>query len=286
MLRDALSNLKAVLTESGKPVAERTVPRPSLFDLFMPGVREENLPVPITSKGEVDQFFTQVAAAPKQAPVGHRGRLIFAMDATSSREPSWDRACHIQGQMFEATASLGELDIQLVYFRGLYETKTSSWCDNGKDLLRQMTEVRCLAGPTQIGRLLAHAIKETKREKINAVVFIGDCVEEHVGRLSTLAGELGLLGVPVFMFHELDSDPEASKATAVFETIAKITGGAYCPFNVASAQTLKELLSAIAVYAVGGWEALAEYDSRRGGMVSALLLSDQRNLSPPLSTLR
>src|SRR3546814_9870581 len=38
---------------------------------------------------------------------GRRGRLIFAMDATASREPTWDRACRLQGEMFKETAALG-----------------------------------------------------------------------------------------------------------------------------------------------------------------------------------
>jgi hypothetical protein len=42
-------------------------------------------------------------------------RLIFALDATASREPTWDSACRIQGEIFEATAAIGGLDLQLAY---------------------------------------------------------------------------------------------------------------------------------------------------------------------------
>ena len=52
------------------------------------------------SKGEVDAFLSQVAAIPARGNTGGRGRLIFAMDATASREPSWDQASHLQAQMF------------------------------------------------------------------------------------------------------------------------------------------------------------------------------------------
>jgi hypothetical protein len=68
-----------------------------------------------SSDQEVDEFLRKVAAAPVIRPAGKRGRLMFAMDATASREPTWDRACHIQAQMFEATSALGGLEIQLVY---------------------------------------------------------------------------------------------------------------------------------------------------------------------------
>jgi hypothetical protein len=64
---------------------------------------------------EVDAFLRKVATMPAARPANGRGRLIFAMDATASREPSWDRACKIQGEMFEATAALGGLDVQLVF---------------------------------------------------------------------------------------------------------------------------------------------------------------------------
>jgi len=55
---------------------------------------------------EVEQFLENLRNAPPAHP-GGRGRLIFALDATASREPTWDRACRIQGEMFEATAGLG-----------------------------------------------------------------------------------------------------------------------------------------------------------------------------------
>ena len=111
-----------------------------------------------------------------------------------------------------------------------------------------MTAVTCLGGQTQIGRVLKHALKESQREKVNAVVFVGDCMEEDLDRLCHHAGELGLLGVPVFMFHE-GGELVARRA---FEQIARLSGGAYCPFDSSSAHQLKELLSAVAVFAAGG----------------------------------
>ncbi len=219
-----------------------------------------------SSNAEVDAFLKQVAMTPMRSGTGERGRLIFAMDATASREPTWDRASHIQAEMFSETASLGGLEIQLVYYRGFGECRASGWVTKADDLLRRMTAVTCLAGQTQIGKVLRHAIKETENKSVNALVFVGDCIEEDIDRLGQLAGRLGLLGVPCFMFHE-GGDPVARRA---FEQIAKLTGGACCSFDATSAQQLKDLLAAVAVFAAGGRKALADYSTRKGGITRQL----------------
>lgn len=227
-----------------------------------------------SSQADVDAFLRQVAAIPRAA-TGVRGRLMFAMDATASREPTWDRACQIQGEMFQATSAMGGLDIQLVYYRGFRECQASPWIGNSHDLLRRMTAVSCMAGQTQIGRVLTHCIKQTRAKKVNALVFVGDCMEEDIDQLAHQAGELGLLGVPAFMFHER-GDLIAKRA---FQTIARLSGGAYCPFDGSSAQQLKDLLSAVAVYAAGGRAALEHYSRGRGEAVR--LLSSQVGSGQP-----
>jgi hypothetical protein len=212
---------------------------------------------------DVDAFLRDLQRAPPARPGGGagRGRLIFALDATASREPTWDRACHIQGEMFEATASLGGIDVKLVYYRGFNECKASRWMTNAADLHRAMRRVPCLGGQTQIERVLAHALDETKKQRVNALVFVGDAMEEDVDRLCRVAGELGLNGVPVFLFHE-GGNPLAARA---FQQIAKLSRGAYLRFDLASADRLKDLLAAVAVYAAGGYRALAAYGERQGG---------------------
>jgi len=229
-----------------------------------------NLPASGATGTEVEAFLRKVAATPGPAPgAGRRGRLMFGMDATASRQPAWDHACHIQGEMFEATAALGGLDIQLVYFRGFGECKAGPWQSRAPDLLRAMTGVRCMAGHTQWVRVLGHAIAETKRSKVSALVCVGDCMEENVDELGDLAGQLGVLGVPAFLFHE----GEDAAARRAFQQVAKLTGGAYCPFDASSARQLRELLAAVAVYAAGGRAALEDLSRGRGGM--ARLLTDQ-----------
>ena len=217
-----------------------------------------------SSQQEVDAFLRKVATAPG---VGTgRGRLIFAMDATASRGPTWDRACHIQAEMFRETQALGGLEVQLAYYRGFGEFQASEWVKDSDSLLRSMTRVTCLAGHTQIAKVLRHAIAESKRQKVGALVFVGDCLEEDLDALGELAGQLGLLGVPCFMFHE-GIDPIARNA---FEQIARLSGGAFCPFDASSAQQLRDLLAAVAVYAAGGRKALTNYSERKGGIVRRL----------------
>jgi hypothetical protein len=219
-----------------------------------------------SAAAEIDAFLERLRQAPPVPKGGGRGRLIFALDATASREPSWDRACRIQGEMFEATAGLGGLEIQLVYYRGFAECKASRWVTTAAELHRIMRKVSCVGGETQIERVLAHAIRETRDRRVGALVFVGDAMEENVDRLCRLAGELGLLGVPVFLFHE----GRDRAAAAAFRQIALLTRGAYLAFDLASADRLKELLAAVAVYAAGGYKALAAYGADKGGEVRRL----------------
>lgn len=219
-----------------------------------------------SSDADVQAFLSRVAATAPRPSGGRRGRLMFGMDATASRQPTWDRAMHIQGEMFEATAALGGLDVQLVYYRGFRECKASPWLSSGPDLLRRMSSVTCLGGQTQISRLLGHCLSQTRKARVDALVFVGDCVEEDVDELCHKAGEMGLLGVPAFVFHE-GGEPVARRA---FEQIARLSGGAYCPFDASSARQLKDLLAAVAVYAAGGRPALESYSRGRSDAVLRL----------------
>ena len=211
-----------------------------------------------SSRSEIDAFVRSMAMTPGRRPAGRRGRLIFAMDATASRQPTWDQACHIQAEMFDETAKLGGLEIQLCYFRGFREFEVSPWTADAGSLLKIMTSVSCQAGHTQIARVLEHAVRETGARPVDALVYVGDSMEEELDALKGHAGRLGLLGLPVFMFHE-GADPVAGRA---FREIARLSRGAYCAFDAGSAQHLRELLGAVAVYAAGGRKALADYSQR------------------------
>jgi hypothetical protein len=209
-------------------------------------------PAPTASRADIDAFLTKARSlAPTARSSGH-GRLLFALDATISRQPMWNMAKEIQAQMFREAAATGGLDIQLIYYRGFGECRATPWVSESTRLASLMSKIDCREGMTQIGKVLGHARNENAARKLNAVVFVGDAMEESADRVCSAAGELGLLGVPVFVFQEGD-DPSAAE---VFRKIAKLSNGAYCRFNPGSARELAELLRAVATYAAGGLKAL------------------------------
>jgi hypothetical protein len=217
-------------------------------------------PVPATGHGPghsnaaVSGFLRQVQALPQVTPVrGRPGRLLFAIDATASRQPGWDLACRLQGEMFAATHALGGLAVQLVFYRGFGELAATPFLTDAAELTRRMTGVQCLGGQTQIGRVLQHTLNETTAERVNALVFIGDALEEPLDPLCHLAGQLALRGTPGFFFHE-GGDPLAAGG---FRQLGKLSGGAYAPFDAGSADALRQLLRAVAAFAAGGRAALA-----------------------------
>src|SRR6516225_8773987 len=137
---------------------------------------------------------------------GGHGRLIFALDATMSRQPTWDMACALQADMFREAASLGSLDIRLVYYRGLNECRARAWISDSSQLATLMGKIDCRGGNTQIGKVLSETRREATSSGVRAIVFVGDAMEENVDDLCTRAGELGMLKVPAFMFQEGHDD--------------------------------------------------------------------------------
>jgi hypothetical protein len=222
---------------------------------------------PASSRPEIDAFLTQLRSLPSSVAPGQRGRLIFALDATMSRQPTWDSACHLQAEMFREAGAIGGLDVQLVYYRGLAECRSSQWVSQPERLSALMEKIDCRGGHTQIGRVLKHARKEGEGRKVQAVVFVGDAMEEPVDDLCAAAGELGLLGVPVFMFQE-GAEPIAEQA---YREIARLSRGAYCRFAPGAAHELAELLRAAAAYAAGGMKALADLSARKNAGAQLLL---------------
>jgi hypothetical protein len=236
---------------------------------------DDNTPVPKSESGvpeahssdsEVAEFLKSMKALGNKGPASDRGRLIFAMDATMSRQPTWDMALKLQADMFREVQAIGGLDVQLIYFRSYDECRASPWVSDPQALARLMTGIRCLGGFTQIRKVLIHARRESERRKVDALVYVGDCMEEEIDHLAALAGELGLLGVPAFMFQE----GRDRKAETAFKEIARLTKGAYCRFDAGSAQQLRELLRAVAAYAAGGRQALEDL-SKQGPQARLLL---------------
>lgn len=237
-----------------------------MADNKRPPVTSPAKPAARAKSGEVDAF---LAAARSLAPaaVDGRGRLIFALDATMSRQPTWDSALKLQAEMFEEADKVGGLDVQLVYFRGLNECRASRWVSETKGLRDLMTGIACRGGNTQIGKVLTHARKESGKRKVNVLVFVGDAQEEAIDDLAAKAGELGLLGVKMFIFQE-GRDPTVERG---FRELARLSGGAYGRFDPNAAGQLAQLLRAAAVYAAGGLKAL-----QKSGAGSRLLIEQLR----------
>jgi hypothetical protein len=211
-----------------------------------------------TLTGDLANFLNKVKVEHALTPLG---RLIFALDATMSRQPSWDLAATLTAGMFREA---GGLDLQLAYFRGEKECRASSWASDADRLVKMMAKIGCEAGGTQLKRLLVHAQKETAKLQVNALVFIGDAMKENPDALVGKARELGKLGVRVFTFQE-GSDPGVQRT---FQDIAAATSGAFAKFDSGATRQLGELLRAVGRYVTGGIGAL----EKRGDAASTLLL--------------
>ena len=220
---------------------------------------------------DVADFVAKLRDLPKAA-AGHRGRLIFAMDATMSREPTWDLALGLQGDMFRAVKEIGGLDVQLVYYRGAGECRSSKWVSDTDHLARLMRSVSCVGGYTQVGRVLSHIAAERDAGQVSAAVIVGDAFEEDIDTVCGKAGEVAIAGVPVFMFQE-GRDATAERA---FREIARLTKGAWCRFDHGSADQLRALLTAVATYASGGRAALERLADARGGGGACALIAQMK----------
>jgi hypothetical protein len=67
--------------------------------------------------------------------------FIFGLDATASRQHTWDTACKLQADMFREVATAGGLEVQLVYFRGDSQCAASRWTTDAAHLGKVMTGI-------------------------------------------------------------------------------------------------------------------------------------------------
>src|SRR5438034_465861 len=241
----------------------------SIQDMLDKFLVDESPLKPVETKPSASEDISAfVAKARAMSPntAGAKGRLVFALDATMSRQPTWDMACALQADMFREAAALGSLDIRLVYYRGFNECRATGWISDSAQLAKLMSRIDCRGGNTQIGKVLSEARREATASGVRAVVFVGDAMEERVDDLCAKAGELGLLKVPVFMFQE-GHDLVAEQA---FREIARLTGGAWCRFDPGAAAQLRELLRAAAAYAAGGRQALLAMSKTGSGAAKLL----------------
>ena len=220
-----------------------------------------------SNAGEVAEFLRR-AKAMSTFSGADSGRLVLALDATMSRQPTWDLACTLQAEMFDAAGGTGKLEVQLVYFRGFGECRSSRFVTDTGALKDLMIKIDCRGGQTQIRKVPSHTLAETQKQRVSALVYIGDAMEEDVDQLADKAGRLGMHGVPVFVFQE----GRDTGAEVAFKEIARLSKGAWFRFDQASAATLKRLLSSVAVYATGGFKAL----ENRGTAEDRLMIEHMR----------
>src|SRR5689334_24558773 len=161
-------------TEPTKPKSQSEVP----------SRKDGSLPEERASAAEDIAAFVAKARAMSPHRPGARGRLVFALDATMSRQPTWDMACALQADMFREAASLGSLDIRLVYYRGLNECRATGWISDSAQLARLMSRISCQGGNTQIGKVLSETRREAVASGVRALVFVGDAREVSVDELS------------------------------------------------------------------------------------------------------
>lgn len=219
------------------------------------------------SSTEISQFLAKSKAISQF--VEAQPRLLFAVDATASRQPTWDRASHLQQEMFKATQRISTLSVQLCYYRGFHDFYASRWLTDSRALSRLMASVQCEGGHTQIARLLKHALSEHRKRSVRAVVFIGDALEENPDTLCDLAGQCGILKLPLFLFQE----GHDRRVETTLRSMSKLSGGAWARFDNGSAAALASLLGAVASYAAGGRKAL----ENAGTEGARLLLGQLKN---------
>jgi hypothetical protein len=220
-------------------------------------------------KQDIDAFVSKARDVQHNVKQAEKaGRLIFAMDATMSRQHSWDVASQIQADMFDEAASINGLAVQLVYFRGFAECRSSRFVHSGKAMTGLMEKIDCRGGRTQIEKVLKHGVKMAREQKVRAMIYVGDAMEDNIDALCHQAGQMALLGTKIFLFHE-GHDRAAGEA---FQTLAKMTKGGYYKFDASAPDKVRRLLRAIAAYASGGLVALESKSSRE----ARLLLEQMR----------
>ena len=194
--------------------------------------------------------------------------LLFAMDATASREPAWAVAQQITSKMFEQIPA--QLKVALAYHSGGRLRKITPYTDNARQFADTVHQVHCEAGLTALNAILA---KAAQTRGLKALVYIGDCFEEDEQTAYDLARQLKLTGTKCFFFHDTSSAGSVwgiADARTVFENIVAITGGAVLDFNDQAVQESGDLLQAVAVFASAGKKALEHHKQALPGAQTLL----------------
>ena len=192
-----------------------------------------------------------------------RPRLVFAFDATASREPAWATARQVTDALVKALP--GELDVALAVHGGSRLHTFTSFTSDARTLRDRAAGISCMPGFTRLLPILAQSLK---RPGVRVIVYIGDVFEESLGRGRNLADQLAAQGIKLIVLHDT-ADRAARNYGEIFNDLARRTGGCVLPFDATAPEKLRDLLAAVAVFAVGGRNLLRE---KRNDLPGALVL--------------
>jgi hypothetical protein len=192
------------------------------------------------------------------------------VDATASREPAWAAARQVTDVLVKALP--GELDVALAVHGGSRVHTFTAFTSDAATLRDQAAGVQCVSGLTRLLPILSTSLKQSS---VRVVIYIGDVFEESLSHGRQLADQLGVRGTKLIVLHDT-ADPSARRDAETFWDLARRTGGCVLPFDASASGRLRELLSAVAVYAVGGEKLLRERRHALPGAVALLEHLDGR----------
>ena len=206
-----------------------------------------------------------ISGTPQQdvATTPTRPRLVFGVDATASREPAWDTARKVTDALFRALP--GELDVALAVHGGSRLHTFTAFTANAATLRDRAAAITCCEGATRLLPILSRALSA---QGVRVVVYIGDVFEESPTRARQHADAMGARGIRLIVLHDI-ADWQARRDAEFFADLARRTGGCVLPFDANAPDRLRELLRAVAVYAVGGTALL---EAKRADLPAAALL--------------
>ncbi|MSP01441.1 MAG: hypothetical protein EXR07_10400 [Acetobacteraceae bacterium] len=197
---------------------------------------------------------------PAETGIAPRPRLVFAVDATASREPAWAAARQVTDALVKALP--GALDVALAVHGGGHVHTFTAFTNDAATLRDRAAGVTCISGMTRLLPILSTSLKHPA---VRVVVYIGDVFEESVAQGRRIADAMGARGTKLFVLHDT-SNRDARRDAEIFWDLAKRTGGCVLPFDANAPGRLRELLAAVAVYAVGGEQLLRERDDLPGAV--------------------
>jgi hypothetical protein len=245
------------------PVGDR---RALLAALFRPGspavagVARGTVAAPVERRS-----LAGAAVAPPRKP-----RLVFAIDATASRDRAWEAAKQVTDCIFRAAP--GGIEVALAVHSGGKLARFSPFHPHVDNIRDEAAGVACVAGPTRMLDIMEETLRRTG---VKALVYIGDCFEEDMERGLAVAERLGLRGIKLVVLH--DTTTGGTGSGGAFRMMAARAGGLVLPFDMSSLDRLADALSAVGAYVAGGPDRLR---AMRLDSPAARLLLGHEDTSP------